>query len=397
MTRNVLLTFLLCISTILLSGCWDSEELQNLNIVSGVAIDKDGDVENRYRTSVQIINPSQVAGGAQGGQVQSTPVKTVSSSGSTLSESLRKISPMVPGELFFPHIQVMVISEEVAKEGITHLLDVIERDSRFRLLFPIIVAKNNAAQSVLQIATSLDPIPSSQIVSDLKTTEEEWGEYISINADEIIKKSKKGSFTISGIQINGDVEQGNKSENMQQISPTTRLEIGGLALFTDGKLQRWLEGKSARGHTWIMNKMKRTVLNLNYQDMKDAIAIEVHRSNTSVKVSEKDMQPVLTIQVYTEGSITETLLPIDLSDYKTIENLEKQMEKEIKDEIQSTITIAQEEKSDFLELGKYINIQDKKLWKNISKKWEKEVFPRTKVVIDVKAYIRKTGMRTNPQ
>ncbi|MFP7313778.1 Ger(x)C family spore germination protein [Bacillus safensis] len=69
MRHKPLMLLLLCVFLILLSGCWDREELQQLSSVSGLAIDKGSDkIKNRYRVTVQIINPSQVAGGQQGGK-----------------------------------------------------------------------------------------------------------------------------------------------------------------------------------------------------------------------------------------------------------------------------------------------------------------------------------------
>lgn len=396
MKRNIFLLLLICCTSIFLSGCWDSRELQKLSIISAIAIDKDENAENRYRTTIQIINPSQVAGGQQGGKVQAAPVKTFSSSGSTLAEALRKISPMAPGQLFYPHIQVMILSEEVAKEGIQNLFDLIERDSHFRLLFPVLIAKNMPAKDILQITTSINPIPSNAIVDNLETSQSEWGEYISVRADQLIEGLKDGNFVVSGVQIKGDKKQGNTGENMQQISPAASIEVGGLSLFKNGKLEKWLEQNEARGTTWIMDEMKKTILNLDYKKIKNAIAIEINRSQTTIKIKIKNNKPTINIFIHTEGTISETLAPVDLSHSKKIEQLESLLEKEIKEEIQLTVKMAQEEKSDFLGFGEYVNMKDKKLWKKVASNWDEEVFPETKVNINVDAYIRRTGMRMNP-
>ncbi|MFT8322557.1 MAG: Ger(x)C family spore germination protein, partial [Bacillus sp. (in: firmicutes)] len=364
--------------------------------ISAIAIDKDDTDDNRFRTTVQIINPSQVAGGQQGGKVQASPVKTLSSTGSTLSESLRKISPMVPGHLFFPHIQIMIIGEDVAKDGIQSLFDVIERDSKFRLLFPVLVAKNSLAKDILQITTQLYPIPSDEIVKNLQSSEDDWGEFIGTQADQVIEGLKEGSLVISGIKVQGDKEQGNKAENMQQISPSARIELGGLALFTDGKLIDWLDDETTRGTTWIMNEIKKTVVNLDCKEMKNAIAVEIYRSTTKTKINMINQQPEINIHVDAEGTISETLCSVDLSKPEEIKQLEKDLETKIKEEIRSTITIAQNEKSDFLGFGEQVNIKDKKAWKKIAKKWDSEVFPETKVNVKVEAFIRRTGMLTNP-
>ncbi|GKU83517.1 Ger(x)C family spore germination protein [Niallia sp. NCCP-28] len=396
MKRNIFLIFLICSNFLFLAGCWDSRELQKLSIISGIAIDKDDSAENRYLATIQIINPSQVSGGEQGGKVQATPVRTFSGSGSTLAEALRKISPMAPGQLFYPHIQVMILSEEVATEGIQNLFDLIERDSNFRLLFPVLIAKDTPAKNILQVTTSLNPIPSDSIVDNLETSQSEWGEYISVHADQLIEELKGGNFVVSGVQIKGEKEQGNKGENIQQISPAASIEIGGLSLFKDGKLENWLEQNEARGTTWIMDEMKKTILTLDSDEKKNAIAIEVNRAQTTIKIKIKKNQPIINIFVNAEGTISETLVPVDLSHSAKIEQLEKQMEKEIKKEIQLTVELAQKEKSDFLGFDEYVNIKDKKLWKKIADTWDEEVFPEVQVNINVDAYIRRTGMRMNP-
>ncbi|WP_312094974.1 hypothetical protein [Niallia sp.] len=41
MKRNIFLLLFQCCTPIFLSGCWDSRTLQNLSIISGIAIDKD--------------------------------------------------------------------------------------------------------------------------------------------------------------------------------------------------------------------------------------------------------------------------------------------------------------------------------------------------------------------
>jgi spore germination protein KC len=387
-----ILLFILLI--ICLSGCWDSAELQDLSIVSGIGIDKGEDnVENRYRATVQIIDPTQIAGGQQGGKVQSSPVTTMSATGSTLKEALRKISHKAPSELFFPHVQVMLIGEELAKEGILDLFDAFERDPHFRVLFPILIVRDHTAEDALKVTTSLKTIPSSKIVESLESSKEIWGEYPVSRADQVIAKLKEGNLGIAGIQINGDVEKGNKTTNMQQISQDTKIELKGLALMKDGKIKKWLENNRARGVMWITNELKRTVMSLDCPKKKDAIAIEIARANSDIKIEINNDKPVINLTINTEGSISETQCSLELNKNKTINELNKQLSIEIKEEVMSTLKSAQEEKSDIIGFGDYINIEDKQYWKKIEKKWEEEIFPETEINVHVHAAIRRTGMR----
>jgi spore germination protein KC len=392
--KRTMLFVVICFS-VFLSGCWDSEELQKLDIISAIGIDMGSDKEeNRIRATVQIVNPPQIAGGQQGGKFQSSPVTAYTAEGSTLLEALRKITSKASGELFFPHVQLFVIGEEMAKEGIQDLFDLIERDSQFRVLFPVVISRGYKAEELLKVMTPLESIPASKIKNALDSSKEGWGEYASTRADQVIDGLSKGSLWITGIKINGEQKMGNTPENVQQIYPPAKLEIGGLALFKNGKLKKWLDGDEARGTNWINNEVNRTVVNLDCLKKKNSIAVEVSRSNTDIKVAIKNQKPIISIEVHTEGDISEAVCPIDLSSKNTIEDLQKEMQKEIKEEVLLAVKAAQKEKSDIFNLGQYVNIEDKKVWKQIENRWEDEIFPETEFNVTIKAFIRRTGMRT---
>lgn len=386
---------LLCVLSIFfLSGCWDSAELQELSIISGIGIDKGGDdPENRFRTTVQIINPSIVAGGQQGGNVQSSPVTTLSETGSTLKEALRKITNEAPAELFFPHNQIMLIGEEMANEGIEELFDVVERDPKFRVLFPVLIVKGHTAEDALKISTSLRPIPSAKILGSLNSSKENWGEYPNTRADQVILKLGNGSIGITGLEINGEVEKGNQTDNMQEISQSTKLEIKGLAILKGGKLEKWLEEDAARGVMWVNDEIEQTVMNLDCPKEKDSVSVDINRAESTIKVNIKNDKPNITIKINAEGAISETHCPLDLGKDKTIKELEEKLNKEIKDEVISTIETVQEEKSDVFGIGDYINIENKNYWKKIEEKWEGEIFPETEFKVEVNSTIRRTGMK----
>ena len=396
MRHKTSLLLLLCVFVVLLSGCWDREELQQLSIVSGMAIDKGSDaVKNRYKVTVQIINPSQVAGGQQGGKVQASPVTAFTETGSTLAETLRKISTKSPGELFFPHLQVLVIGERVAKEGIEDLFDMIERDAQFRVLFPVLIARGHiTAKETLEVTTALEAIPSAKIGDALKSSEEDWGAYKSTRADQVIQGLKEGSLVVTGVEINGETKSGNATTNTQQISPSAQIEIKGMALFKNGKLENWLDGHAARGVTWITNEMKRTVMNLNCGKKKEATAIEISRAKSATDVKIKHQKPVIYITVHAEGAVLENNCSKDLGKSKVLGQLDEQLEEEIEQEVLLTVKKAQKQKSDIFNFGEKVNMADKRVWKNIKTSWEKDIFPETEVHVNIQAIIRRTGMTT---
>lgn len=400
MTHKPFIIFVIFLSIVLLTGCWDRKELQDIDIVSAIGIDKgdDDDVENRYRVTVQVINEGLIAGGQQkGGVGEASPVSTFSAKGSTVAEALRKIAPKLPQELFFPHVQLMVIGEELVKQnGIQDLFDWIERDSQFRTLFPILIVRDNTAKNLLQILTSLEAIPSAKIVGGLESTQKTWGEFASTRADKVIQQMGGEVAQLTGVQITGDPENGNKLTNVQQVSTKTELEIKGLAILKNGKIQEWLDGDAARGVTWINNEMTKTIINLDCNNKKKGLAVDMMRSKTKIKVQIKEKKPVIQLTVRSEGHISEVHCPIDLNKHEQIAKLEKQMEKEMKEEIMLAIDAAKNQKSDIFRFGEAVNREDPKLWKEIEKKWNDEIFPKTEVNVKVNSFIRRSGLRTKP-
>jgi spore germination protein KC len=276
------------------------------------------------------------------------------------------------------------------------LFDWIERDSQFRTLFPILIVRDNTAKNLLQITTSLEKIPSVKIVGALESVQKIWGEYSSTRADQVILQLGREGANLTGVQINGDPEAGNRLTNVQQISPKTTVEIRGLAIFKKGELKKWLDDDAARGATFINNELTKTILNLNCEKKKKGVAVDMMRSNTKIKAEIKNEKPVIQITVRSEGHISEVQCPIDLGKHESIEELEKQMEKEIKEEIMMALEAAKEQKTDIFRFGEYVNREDPKLWKKIKKKWDDEIFPETEVNVNVEAFIRRSGQRTKP-
>ncbi|MBM4765140.1 Ger(x)C family spore germination protein [Bacillus sp. B15-48] len=399
MKHKLSLMFFLILSVIVLSGCWDRKELQDIDIVSAIGIDKGSDdVENRLSVTVQVINEGLIGGGSQqAGKVEGTPVSSYTASGSTVAEALQKIAPKLPQELFFPHVQLIVIGEELAKqEGIQDLFDWIERDPQFRTLFPILIVRDNRAKDALQILTPLEPIPAGKIAGGLEATQKTWGNFAITRADKVIQQLSGEVAQLMGIQITGDLKEGNKLTNVQQISPQAEIEIKGLSILKNGKLVKWLDLEEFRGVTWINNEMKKTVINLDCKNKKKGLAVDIVRSKRKLNVQIKNNKPVIHLTIRSESHISEVQCPIDLNKHETIQELEKQLEEAMKEEIMLALETAKEQKTDIFRFGEAINREDPQLWKEIKEKWNDEIFPETKVTVDVKAFIRRSGLRTKP-
>jgi spore germination protein KC len=385
-------------TTLLLSGCWSKKELTDLAIVAALGIDKNE--EGRYVGTLQIINPSNVAGGMQGGGgSQGPPVSVVTGTGNSIVELSRRTSRKLSRRLYYAHTNLVVISEELAKEeSISSILDSLERDAEFRSTAIIVIAQGAKAADIVKVLTAIDKIPSNKVIKTLKFTERTWGENISVSMQEAIKTlvSPGKELVVSGFRISGDVEKGKKTENTQQTEPSSLLYAGSLAIFKSGKLTAWINGETARGSVFLLDKLNASAIAVKWEGKEEAIVYELIRQKTKVSAKMEKGKPIVSIKVQAEGNIGEARVPIDLNNPDVLLKVEKVIEKEIKKEISMAVKQAQKNRSDIFGFGEALHRTNPKEWKKIAAKWNDIYFPEVKIDIVVDAFIRRTGLRNNP-
>jgi spore germination protein KC len=395
MKAKWILLFILLVSIVLLlSSCWNRRELKDLSIVAAMGVDKVPKT-NTFKVSFQIVNPGTVATGivAGGGSQIATPVTVYTATGKNLFEAIRKASQKVPRQLFFAHLQLVIIGESFAKQGIKDLFDFFERSHEIRLTTMLLIARGSDAEPIVRVLTPLEKIPANGIAGSLKMTSKVWSENVRVELDDVIKPLQgEGSPVISGVKIAGNPQAGNKSSNLGQTNVSTRMDIAGIALFKNGRLKRWLNGDEARGTLWIRNEMKSTIVDLDCKDKKDAVSIEIVRSYTKVKAIVQNGKPVFHIQIREEGNVSEVRCPLDLSKIEEIANLEKQLALKTKKEVMKAVKTVQSEKSDIFGFGDTLNRENPKAWKKMKKEWSK-TFAESKIDVKVDAFIRRSGMR----
>lgn len=386
------------VSTVLLSGCWSQKELTDIALVSALGIDKSE--EGNYVVTFQIINPGNVAAGKQGTGQSSPPVTVFTSSGDNIVEASKRATKNVSRRLYYAHTNLLVISEQLAKEeGINHLFDALERDPEFRTTTTVVIANNSTAGDIVKTLTQIEKVPANKVIKTLKFSEKRWGEFINVNTQEVIKGlvSPGKEPVISGYTLFGNPEIGKKLENTQQTLSDAMLEANGMAVFKDGMLIDWFHGETARGATFILDKITATAVNIDWKGKEQAIAYEMVRQKTKVSALKvKQGLPIISIVVKAEGDIGEVTVPINLSDPKVLLEIEDVIEKEIKKEIQLSVQRAQKHKSDILGFGEVVHLEDPKAWKRLKHDWNDVHFPKLKVNVKVEAFIRRTGLRNKP-
>jgi len=376
---------------LLLSGCWDKREINELAIANAISIDKKDD---EYHVAAQVVLPTELS---MKGGMGSSPVTLYEASGESVNEAIRKLTQVSPRFIYLGHLRIVVISEELAKEGIATTVDFLSRGWELRSDFYMIVSKDRDAKEILNVQTSLEQIPANELFNILHTSEVNYSSTVAVNffdlKTNLEREGKEGVLT--GVEILGDPKKGSSKQNVETIVPEAKLKFQELAVFKKDKLVGWLNEQESKGYNEITNQVKSTIGLVSCPEG-GKVSIHTKKYNSKIKSKATNNIPKIEIKVNIVANLGEVSCDIDLTKEKTVKMLEQEYEKEIKNDIQETIKFVQQKyQSDIFGFGAAIYKKDPQQWKKVKGNWD-EVFAELQVNVEVDAQISHFGSILNP-
>lgn len=390
MKKNLIVLSLIFLSLIL-SGCWSKRELNDLALVAALGIDF---IDGEYAISVQVIDPNQVSL-KQSANAQA-PVVTYHAQGKTVFEAVRKILALSPRKLYFAHLQLVVVGEELADNGIRDSVDFLARDQEIRNDFTIIVSQQATAKDVLNVLTPIEKIPASRMLNSLKITQDAWGSTLEVDVEDLVTDLGVNDqyFVLSAIEVQGDKSLGIDQTNVERIETPVKLKFTGLAIFKEDKLYGYIDEYNSKSFSYLNDNIKSTI-EIIACPSDGELTTEITQSKTKTKGIFKDGKPTININIDVVQNVAEVKCDIDLTDIKTIDWINNQTEKHIKKNINQVLSILQENyQADVLDFGEAIHRADPTEWKKIKDDWQ-TIYPEVEVKVKVNVYTRGLGTLQN--
>ncbi len=148
--------FLFSIICFTLTGCFSKSEIEDLAYVIALGIDKGSD--DNILVSYQLAVPIKIAGeGSEGGKGSTTLVTLETDS---LYNSISRANTMISKEITLSHNKLIVLSEELAKEGIHDLLNALVTNREVRPKTSIIIYKGQAKEMLENLEPVLEKNPA---------------------------------------------------------------------------------------------------------------------------------------------------------------------------------------------------------------------------------------------
>lgn len=391
MMKKALTFILLALLILVLSGCWSKRELNELAIAMALGVDK---VDDEYEVSIQIVDPSEIS--SKQPSSGRSPVITYHAKGETVFEAIRKMTTTSPRKPYFSHLQIVVIGEELASEGISQTLDFLARDHEFRNDFDVIVAHETTAKEVVNILTPIEKIPANKMLNSIKVSQKSWGSTLPVNLSELINtlNSNEKSAVLSAIDVHGNQKLGIDQTNVERINTPVTLQYAGLAVFKQDKLIGILTEEESKSFNFLNDKIASTLEIMSCPEQ-GKLSTEITKSKTTIKGKIENGTPKIRVQVDVKQNVAEVECNINLSEKATIHLINEETAKVIKKKIkQVLVTIQQRYQVDVLGFGEVIHRTDAKEWKKIKDDWP-TIFPELEVNVEVKVDTQGLGTMQN--
>lgn len=379
----------------LLSGCWDKIELNDIGIVTGIAVEK-GE-KYKYRYTVSSVNASELSKTTAMGNTSNI---TFSLEGNSVSELARKMNVALSRRLIYSHTRVLIIDKELAKDGIVGFLDFLERSGEFRNDFNILIAEDAKASDVLKMTYPIHRDPSLKIHSQLDALLADWGGDPNVRlTDFIIAITARGINPVCAVvTIKGDPKKGKTVDNNKENELGAILVIKGLAVFKLDKFLGTLPIEDTRNYLWTQD-LKQTNVTIecgedeNNHKLYNDVQIVSSASNLSTNYHKGKAD--LKVEITGEAKLVGTQCKEPLKDVKTYKKYEADLNKFIEESVANTIKTVQEDyKSDIFGFGEYMNRKQHKTFEEIANNWN-EYFIDASIRVDSDIFIRRTGVRND--
>ena len=370
----------LILIVLFLSGC-NYRELDKIAITVGCGLEK---VDDGYKITVQIADTQK-----QGNSNSSTsPVrfKNYTYTDRTIHEAARGILTKLPKKAYTKHMQILVIDEKIANNGINEIIDFWFREVELRNDFYVFVSKDSTPIEVLGVLTQIYPINSVGIRNLIENNFKYLGGTVLTTFDDLTSSyiSKTKEIILPTIMVLG--KDGNKKDNLESSIPESLISLSETAYFRDNKLVGYLDKKQTIYYNLVKNALKTSII--SYECDKDKfVTFEIIENKTDIDIVKN--KPEVNIKVRAKGNLTSIMCEYDISKNDGIKMIEKEGSLEIKKQIDSLFKLSKDNKTDIFSIKDIYYKHNNKYYKNISN--YNDFFDNLKVNVDVKLNIFEKG------
>lgn len=370
--------FVIFVLALLLVGCWDYREIEFLDFVFGFGVDQ---VDPDFVLITEMIMST---GGGQEPEFQ--PV-VLSTKGRSFSSAVRTLTNPAGLEIFYPHAQVFLVSEEVARNGLLPAVEYLVRARDMRTTTPFFVTKDCTVEEVF----NSKPLFAKSVSEHLASTARLQSSLSTFLPQEVWEFVKDMLATgvcgaLPTVQL---VQEGTDKVPI----------IKGTAVFKLDRMVGWLNGEESQVFCLLqgMEQSGRFVMETKIRGETYPITYEFVNNTAELSPQTEGGDLSMKIGVELEFDVTELgTANFSFHDSSIVASMEEQLAHYFNRRIREFVEKTQKEfGSDILGFGQMVRRQEPEIWRRYSQDWDAHL-QELAIDVEVKCRIVLTGVRAYP-
>lgn len=381
MKNKILLLLTVVMTSLVLTGCWDSVEINERHVILDIAIDKyngdnsDEDMGTKvgYEVTYMIPDIAKLSGESSLAEDVKTAIVVKSP---TLSKSMKDAETKTQNTLTFTHTKALIFGEELIKDQrlFKAAIDSLVRDSNIGKGVNLLTTPGKASD-ISQLNNYQNPIMGLYVMKYFNNSERGSSYTRQQVLGGLIKEiNDTGVSTIPVIK---------KGEN-------STLSIEGAAVIKDYEFIDWLDKDEVRGLLFINGEIDRVPIVVSYQGQELTYQIEEQKS--SIKINEEN-GPQVTIDIMVKGNMTDYVSSDEENAFneKKIYDITRLLRQEINQQVKTTIDKSRKINTDFLGIGLQMYRQNPELWDRYRGHWNDGRYKDIPIKLNTRVIIDNTG------
>ena len=394
-----------------LSGCSsiysNYREIQQLMVVQTMGIDRE-----KGGVQVSMAAAAEASGGGP---------RRMSAQGSTITAAIdRAYKLSYEEEIFFSHVNHLLVGEAAAEEGLDAFLDYVSQSPTMRIDIPLYIVRGGTAnQAVMEVGDSSKGIsevmqtvhesfasPSNSRVFTVADTINSLLRYGSalvcavecVPSSESVSPGKSASAQRGGEQNaqqgeeqNPQQEEGQNAQDKTQGETPLMAVPAGYAVIRDGKLCKFIEPEEAAAVGLLTGSLPITDITVTDRNGKNA-SLELNQGSADIVPvwGGKGQLKGLNIQAQVSASVLETDNWQQGSSNEYINHLTAQLESAVSQRLSSLLRTSMKLKADFLGLAGQVERKSPENYRLMSQRFS-ELLPGLELQITVSGQLSHTN------
>lgn len=375
---------ILVVCALLLGGCWDRTEINDLAIITAAAVDKAE--ESEIVLSIQVFIPRAVGGPGLGGPTGSSEralTTILSAKGENIADAMSKVQSKLPRKIFWGHCKVYLFGEAVAKDGIAGHIDFLVRHPEPRNRAYLYVSKGKAGEH----------LGNNSLLE--RSTAEALRELASLHLGMAVTLIDFRNM------LNGEsravvlpyIEAGSKLEKPEQFQENTLLL--GSAIFRKDKMIGVLSTKATRGLLWLRDEIIRASINVQIPEGQGRVSVMPIRGKTKLIPAIEDGKWSILVKIEAEGDIVENGTKLDMMEMSSNALVQKAVEDDVRSRIELALYHLQKElNADVTNFAAAFHRKYPQKWHEAKQNWDK-IYPQIEVSTQIHITVRRPGLVTD--